>query len=77
MISHLKYMQNFKCPKCQQIGARKSYSYPYLLVHKCNGQTLEEVAKITEPDGSKSSYESYYCLLTQSLSGIGSNSSLI
>lgn len=55
-------MKNLKCPKCEQIGANRSMSYPFILVHKCDGMILEEVAKISEPDGTKKYNENYYDL---------------
>lgn len=49
-----------KCPKCQKPDAKISSYYPHLLTHKCDGQNLEEVGQLTEPDGSKIVGKSYY-----------------
>lgn len=38
------------CPKCNGEGAKKSYAYPSILVHKCDGLELKEVATIKKID---------------------------
>ena len=41
------------CPKCKQNGAKESSYYPSIIVHRCNGKTLEEVGIIDKPSESE------------------------
>ncbi len=38
-----KNNQTFICPKCNKEGAKFSYYYSNLIVHKCDGVTLDEI----------------------------------
>ena len=36
------------CPKCGKVGAKASDTYPDILVHRCDGTTLNEVGSVQE-----------------------------